>query len=437
MISSQPYKGSRDFYPAEMRIREWFFNLIFQTVESFGFEKIDAPILEPLDIYVLKTSEEIVNQQIYSFEDRGGRQVAIRPEMTPTVSRMVAQKIRELPKPIRWYSLPNLWRYERPGKGRLREHWQLNADIFAAHDELVADIEIIQLAVALMKNLGAQKGDFLLKLNHRGILNYFFKEKLKLPSSLFSNVARILDKKEKLSSEEFIKMLTNLGIQNQEVSHICDFMESDADALSDFFGKTSDQDMMYLKQLISLLHDMNLSDYVKYDPSVVRGFDYYTGIVFEVFDTSPENSRSIFGGGRYNNLVSHFAKAECNAVGFGMGDVTCENFLKTHNLIKEPKRKAQIYVASFPGVDGIKNSFQLAYRLRQEGLYVEVALGGERIKKQLQEAGKKNITFFILQGEDEIKKNVVSLKDLQRGQQIELSIEEAIKKIKKQLVIKN
>ncbi len=437
MISSQPYKGSRDFYPEEMRIREWFFHLISQTVESFGFEKIDAPILEPLEIYLLKTSEEIVNQQIYSFEDRGGRKVAIRPEMTPTVSRMVAQKIRELPKPIRWYSLPNLWRYERPGKGRLREHWQLNADIFATYDELAADMEMIQLAIALMKAFGAQKGDFLLKLNHRGILNSFFKEKLGLTVDSYSHVARILDKKDKLSSEEFTKTLLDLGIQSQKIKYIYDFMENDVDSLYEFLGQDSEKETLYLNQLISLFDDMSLSDYVKYDPSVVRGFDYYTGIVFEVFDTSPENTRSIFGGGRYDNLVSHFAKEKCNAVGFGMGDVTFENFLKTHSLIKEQKRKAQIYVASFPGEEGIKNSFQLASHLRKEGFCVEVALGGGRIKKQFQEADKKNITFFILQGEDEIKKNIVTLKDLHRGEQIELPIEGAIEKIKENLVVKN
>ncbi len=432
MISSQPYKGSRDFYPEEMRIRDWFFNLISQTVESFGFEKIDAPILEPLDIYLLKTSEEIINQQIYSFEDRSDRKVAIRPEMTPTVSRMVARKIRELPKPIRWYSLPNLWRYERPGKGRLREHWQLNADIFAASDELLADFEIIQLAISLMKNFGAQKKDFILRFNHRGLLNNFLKEYLKLDVEKYSKVARILDKKQKISSENFEKLLVDIAIDTKKIQNIYDFMLGDIHSVSNYLSQDAEKEIAYMYRLISLLDQVGLSDYIKYDPSIIRGFDYYTGIVFEVFDTHPENKRSIFGGGRYDNLVSYFTKDGCNAVGFGMGDVTFQNFLEVHSLIKKQKHKTQVYVATFSEEEDIKNSLQLAARLRENGFYVEVALGGNKIKKQFQEANQKNIQFVILQGEREIKHNIITIKDLQRGKQDELSFDALISLLKKQ-----
>ena len=183
MVSAKPYKGSRDFYPQDMRIRDWYFGRLSEVCESFGFEKIDAPLIEPVELYLAKTSEEIVNQQIYSFEDRSGRKVAIRPEMTPSVSRMIASKLRELGKPIRWYSIPNLWRYERPGKGRLREHWQLNADIFAAQDPFIADCEILQLALNILITFGAKKGDFILKVNHRGILTHLLEHILKIKAS--------------------------------------------------------------------------------------------------------------------------------------------------------------------------------------------------------------------------------------------------------------
>ena len=426
MISTQPYKGSRDFYPQEMRIRDWFFGVLRETIEGFGFEKIDAPILEPLDIYLLKTSQEIVQQQLYSFDDRGGRKVAIRPEMTPTVSRMVAGRFRELIKPIRWYSLPNLWRYERPGRGRLREHWQLNVDIFGAPDELAADLEIIQAAVCLMRAFGAKKGDFRLNLNHRGLLNGFLGKILRLNPANHPEIARALDKKHKLTPENFEKMLFELKLNPTQIKKIDAFMEGGFDFASRELKGLADSEVKHLRSLLDLTEVLGLSEFVHYDPTVVRGFDYYTGVVFEVFDTHAENTRSIFGGGRYDHLISHFAKTSCNAVGFGMGDVTFENFLRTHELIKEPAKKTQVYVASFPGEEGLKHSFRIASQLREAGLSVEVSLGEGKLKKQFQEADQKKIRFVVLQGEEEMKKNVITMKDLSLGEQKELAMAELI-----------
>ena len=454
MISTQPYKGSRDFYPHEMRIRNWFFKNLTHTTESFGFERIDAPILEPVDIYLLKTSEEIINQQIYSFEDRGGRKIAMRPEMTPTVSRMVAGKFRELSKPIRWYSLPNLWRYERPGKGRLREHWQLNADIFAATDEFAADCEILQLAISLLKNLGAQKGNFMVHLNHRGVLNQFLNNMVLVHEpEKHTEIARIFDKKEKIPTTDFDKMLLETGISQLKISLIHKYLENGLDFLkknhNQLFPSSSRStvskttELNYLFNLIQLMKSLNMGGFIKYDPSVVRGFDYYTGLVFEVFDTHPDNKRSIFGGGRYNNLVSGFTKTKlnCNAVGFGMGDVTLEDFLTVHNLIKKPNRKTQIYVVCFNNSNdknkeittknsGQTNSFQLASLLREQGFSVEVSLGDKKIKKQFEEAHQKNIPFVVLQGEDELKNNLITIKELATGNQKQLSFNELVKYLK-------
>ena len=419
MLSTKPYKGSRDFYPDEMRIRDWYFRKLSMICESFGFEKVDAPLIEPIELYQAKTSQEIVNQQIYRFKDRSGREAAIRPEMTPTISRMVSSKLRELAKPIRWYSLPNLWRYERPGRGRLREHWQLNADIFAAQDEFMADCEILELVAELITSFGAKKGHFILKVNHRGILTHFLNHVLKIKRDKHADIARILDKKEKVSENDFKKMLSDAGVQPFQTSLIIDYMKIDTsqfqkgeDALKDLIIC---QEFSYLKKLLQMMNDLGYSEYIEYGPSVIRGFDYYTGMVFEVFDTHSKNKRSLFGGGRYDNLVSHFGKESCNAVGFGMGDVTFQNFLEAHDLLKEQKRKTQVYAASFNDKSSLKNAFRLSKLLRIGGFNVETSLGTSKLKKQFEEADQKQIPFVILQGEDEARNDLITVKNMKTG----------------------
>ena len=423
------YKGSRDFYPKEMRTRDWFFNQFKNHLEKFGFERIDAPVLELFDLYLLKTSEEIVSRQIYNFEDRGGRKVAIRPEMTPTVARMVGAKLNELPKPIRWYSIPNLWRYERPGKGRLREHWQLNADIFSAPCTFTADVEILQLAIELLKSFGATSEHFILKLNHRGLLNKIFHNILNIPKGKEQEIARVLDKKDKVSVEEFTEMLKKEDLNADQINKINFYLEGGIDFLQNYQNELG-EDVTYLFDLISFLNQLGYTQEIEYDPSIVRGFDYYTGIVFEIFDQHPENNRSLFGGGRYDNLVGAYNKTGCNAVGFGMGDVTFENFLRIHGLYKEFSSKTQIYIATFDDVHLKKEAFVLAQKLRDIGLCVEINLGHQKLKKQFEEVNQKNIPYLILRGEDEIAKNIYIVKDMNKGEQTEVEYLNIIEYVK-------
>ncbi|MCB1145878.1 MAG: histidine--tRNA ligase [Leptospiraceae bacterium] len=416
LLSTKPYKGTRDFFPEEMRFRTAMFETLAKTVESFGYEKIDAPLIEPLDIYLAKTSEEIVNQQIYSFVDRGERKVAIRPEMTPTVSRMVAQKIRELPKPVRWYSIPNLWRYEQPGKGRLREHWQLNCDLFGAANEQLADLEILQLACEIPIAFGANHNDFSVQVNNRRILNSIFEKKLNLSEEKWPDVARILDKRLKIAETEFEQMLASADLSASSIELLQDYLQNG----TDFLQKNDDIDGV--PELLSLLHNLEKSGYqnfVQYAPGIVRGFDYYTGLVFEVFDQNPENRRSLFGGGRYNNLIGNFSKDSLNAVGFGMGDVTFAEFLKLHDLLKTPARQLHAYIAMFEGEE--LNAIQLATRLRKSGLNIETSAGAIKLGKQFQEAETKGYNFVILQGSTEANNNVVQLKNLSTGDQKSVS----------------
>ncbi|MFZ5630158.1 MAG: histidine--tRNA ligase [Spirochaetota bacterium] len=419
-LSTQPYKGTRDFFPEDMRFREAMFSVMHRVVRQYGYDQIDAPIVEPIDVYLAKTSEEIVGQQIYSFTDRGDRKVAIRPEMTPTVARMVAARFHETPKPIRWYSIPNVWRYEQPGKGRLREHWQLNCDLFGAASEKLGDLEILSLAVDLLRGYGANASQFRLYLSHRSILNGVLGGELKLPQDKWPAIARIMDKKAKVKPEAYVAMLEAEGVTALQRAELDFFLIEKLDYLK---KKYHLEGASYVLEIIEELKTLGLDEFVEYDPSVVRGFDYYTGLVFEVFDTHPENRRSLFGGGRYNNLVGAFGKETLNAVGFGMGDVTLEDFLRTHQLLTDQPRKVDVYIALLDDKLG-GHALALARTLRARGLSVEVSLGAGKLGKQFQEAEKKQIARVIILGEDEAASGVYAVKTLATGEQAKLTAEQ-------------
>lgn len=419
-LSTQPYKGTRDFFPADMRFREAMFAVMHRVVRKYGFDEIDAPIVEPIDIYLAKTSEEIVGQQIYAFVDRGERRVAIRPEMTPTVARMVAARFHETPKPIRWYSIPNVWRYEQPGKGRLREHWQLNCDIFGAASERLADLEILNLAVDLLKGYGATHTHFRVYVSHRGILNGVLGDELKLPQEKWPAVARIMDKKAKLKNDAYTAMLDAEGVTPAQQKELDLFLSEKIDYLKQ---KPQIEGASYIIEMLESVADLGLADFIEYDPSVVRGFDYYTGLVFEVFDAHPENRRSLFGGGRYNNLVGAFGKETLNAVGFGMGDVTLEDFLRTHKLLGDQPRNVDLYIALMDDALG-GHALALANKLRARGLSVEVSLGAGKLGKQFQEAEKKGIARVVIVGENEAASGVYAVKTLATGEQVALKAAE-------------
>lgn len=431
-LTTQPYKGSRDFFPEEMRFRSWMFHKMGAAVQSFGFERVDAPLIEPIEIYLAKTSEEIVGQQIYAFTDRGGRNVAIRPEMTPTVARMVAAKIRELPRPIRWYSIPNLWRYERPGKGRLREHWQLNVDIFGARDPFLADVEILQVAVALMREFSAKPDQFNVYLNHREILNAFLENILGLPNEKWAEVTRVMDKKEKVSPEEFAQLLGEQGLSGEKIEILKNYLERGFDFLRDNSEKLGGA-VSYLFELMEALEAVGLKEHVQYNPGVVRGFDYYTGIVFEIFDNHPDNRRSLFGGGRYDNLVGAFSKESLNAVGFGMGDVTFQEFLRLHDLLPQLVSGRDVYVCSFAGSQLRAAALAAGDLLRRAGLRVEVSGGGDKLKKQFEEADAKKVPFAILIGDEELQSKSVVIKDMAAGSQEVVELDKAAEYLKSAL----
>ncbi len=314
-ISTETYKGVRDFYPEDMVIQNYIFSVWRKIAENAGYSEYSASILEPAELYRSKGSEEIVNEQMFTFKDRGDREVALRPEMTPTLARMVAAKRKSLKFPLRWYSIPNVFRYERPQRGRKREHWQLNCDLMGISGT-EADVEIIKLAYDIMKGFGAKDEDFLIKINDRKLFDDVFEKIGGASKSARAEVVRILDRWEK-DDNASAELERNLGSEKKE-----QFLE-----LLEKITSTKELD-----DIKSVLNSKEVNNVV-IDTKLARGFDYYTGMIFEVFDTNPANRRSLFGGGRYDNLLEMFGVEPVPTVGFAMGDVTLRDFLETHHKL--------------------------------------------------------------------------------------------------------
>jgi histidyl-tRNA synthetase len=395
-LSTDPYKGVRDFYPEDMAVQEYIFNTWKKTAESFGYEQYGASVLEPADIYKAKSGEEIVNEQTYTFIDRGEREVTLRPEMTPTVARMVAARKRELGLPLRWYSIPNLFRYEQPQRGRVREHWQLNVDLFGI-DSVEADAEIISLAYQVMKNFGAKDGDFQIRINDRKLLGKEI-EKRVANKDHYSEAIRLLDKRSKISTEEFNKKWATLSSQPLEGNIV--------------------QENDYVNKVMEKLSVIGIKN-TFFDAFMARGFDYYTGMVFEIFDTNPENRRSLFGGGRYDDLTSLFGGDKVPAVGFGMGDVTIRDFLETHKLLPTLKSATEIHICTLDE-RFIPNAKALATKLRAKGTAVSVNLTAKKVGDQIGWADKHRIPKVIVVGEEEAKTGKFKIKTLTTGKEADL-----------------
>jgi histidyl-tRNA synthetase len=430
-LSTNPYKGARDFYPEDKRLQKYMFSVWRAVVESFGYEEYDAPILEPLDIYLAKSGEEIVNEQTYSFEDRGGRKVVIRPEMTPTVSRMVAARRQELVYPLRWYSIPNLWRYERPQRGRLREHWQLNVDIFGVSD-VAAELEIISLVDQMFKAYGADSDMYQIRLNNRKLIEYILGEYLKLDETKAPAVGKLIDRMQKLGRSNFLskvdEVLSDEDRQNSVLEKLMTVLE--VKSLEEL-PNTLKQHPAF-EELSSTLVQLNKIgiNNVIFDPTLMRGFDYYTGIVFEVFDLDPENNRAMMGGGRYDGLVGLFGVQPVPTVGFGWGDVTLTNFLEAHHLLPELKPEADAHVV-LVGI-GFNDEIQkLLIELRRNGLKLNLDLSGRKIGDQFKNAEKKSLGQVIIIGEDELKTAKYKLKDLSSAAEETLSKDQLIKRLRK------
>lgn len=412
-LTTEAYKGVRDFYPEDQFYQNYLFKKTREVVESFGYNEYGASVLEPAELYQAKSGEEIVNEQTYTFTDRGDRQVTLRPEMTPTVARLVAAKKQELSFPLRWYSIPNLFRYEKPQRGRLREHWQLNVDIFGVNN-VEAEIEIISIASGIMKNFGLKDADFEIRLNSRKIMNYILSDLMSLNEKTAQKISKLIDKKTKISKTDFEASITELI--PEESSEFLVLINSKN--FEEFVAKLpKSQEVVEkideIREVMARLEKLGITNVV-FDQTLMRGFDYYTGIVFEVFDKNPENSRSVFGGGRYDDLLSIFGGEKVPAVGFGMGDVVIKNILETYKILPDYKNEAQVYICVMKK-DYYEYAQELAQKIREVGLNTSLDFSGRRIGDQIKTADKQRIPYIICIGENEMKSGEFKVKNLKTG----------------------
>lgn len=428
-LSPQPYKGTRDLYPADKRIQNYIFSTWRRVSTRFGYEEYGAPLLEPLEVYAAKSGQEIVNEQTYSFVDRGNRQVAIRPEMTPTISRMVAAKRQELAYPARLFSIANFMRYERPQRGREREFWQLNTDIFGV-DGPQAEAEIVTMGAAFLKEFGASDDMYVIKVNNRKVINAMMTDYLQLDGVQSQLMIKLFDRKNKITNEEFRDQAIDI------------FGEQMAQAgLTKISTLLSARDMSDLPEEIrsidSLQEVITFFDILKkngvmnaqFDITLMRGLDYYTGTVFEFMDTHPDNNRSLFGGGRYDGLVGLFGAQPISAVGIAPGLSTTEIFLATHKLMPELTSTTDVYLVVL-GESTQDGAAALAQELRAEGVNVELDITGRKLDKQLKTAIKKTIPFIIFVGETELEEKIYSFKDTASTEEQKLSFERIVTTVK-------
>lgn len=419
-LSSQPYKGTRDYYPEDKRVQNYIFNTWRKVSESFGYEEYGAPTLEPLEVYAAKSGDELANQQTYSFTDRGGRTVAIRPEMTPSISRMVAARRQELPYPARLYSIANFMRYERPQRGREREFWQLNADIFGV-DEIAAEAEIITMADQIMKAFGAKAGDYVIKINNRKLINYMMAQYLELSAEDAQLMVKLFDRKDKISETDFDDQAREiLGVNAEEgLPKIKGLMSAKSMAELPVELRNTDA-TNEVQELFTLLERAGVTSAI-FDITLMRGLDYYTGTVFEVFDTDPENSRSLFGGGRYDGLVGLFGAEPISAVGMAPGGTMIENFLTVHKLLPSMDSTTDIYIIPLGGVLG--DASKVAAQLRAKGVNVELDITTRKLDKQIKTADKKQIPYVLFVGEEEVKSELYTLKNIATGDEQKLGLD--------------
>ena len=409
-------------------MRSYIFNTWRKVVKSYGYEQYDAPLLEPLEVYAAKSGQELVNEQTYQFTDRGERRVAIRPEMTPSVSRMIAARRQEIAYPARWFSIAQFMRYERPQRGREREFWQLNCDIFGVEGAM-AEAEIISMGDQLLKAFGAKSDMYAIRINNRQIINFMMAHYLGLDAIQSQLMIKLFDRKNKIAPEVFRDQAIDIFGKDaakaglQKIAHLLA-----AKTMGDLPEEIRASDAVReVQQLFTLLERVGVTNAV-FDITLMRGLDYYTGTVFEFFDMHPENNRALFGGGRYDGLVGLFGAESVSAVGIAPGLTMTELFLESHKLLPKFVSTTDVYMIVLGDV--LKNALAIAADLRKEGINVEIDFTGRKIDKQLKTAIKKKIPYLLFIGDSEVKSGAYTLKRTETGEEYKLSLERVVATVK-------
>ncbi len=415
-MQPQSLPGFRDFYPADLALRDHIFRTWRQVAARYGFEEYDGPPLEPLELYTAKSGEEIVGQ-LYSFTDRGGREVSLRPEMTPTLARMVAARAGELKKPIRWFSIPQLFRYERQQRGRLREHFQLNCDLIGEPGHL-ADVEIVALAVDALRAFGLGPGDFRVRLSDRRLLSAMLRA-LQVSEPQAPVVYQVFDKLRRTPESVSATKLESAGIARAVVEQLLQIARARSWQDLSALGGAADGALPEgegLRRTLEGLAAMGFGDFADLDLGIVRGLAYYTGTVFELFDARGE-LRAICGGGRYDNLLQSLGGVDLPALGFGMGDVVLTELLRDRELAPAAPASVEVFLAAISS-DDLPHVLSLARELREGGLRVEYALAPQAVGKQLKLADARNARLTVVVGPDDRARGEVMVKDMRgKGQE--------------------
>lgn len=408
-LPTSPYRGTRDFLPAEMSVRTQVFHRLYEVIERYGFVRYDGPILEPVEIYEAKSGQEIVDRQLYTLTDRGGRRLALRPEMTPSVARMIAVNANRLQLPVRWYCHVNCHRYERPQRGRVREHWQINVDTFGS-DSPNVETEIFELVHDLMAAVGATREMYVLRASDRVLLDAILTQLVGIPADQVRAVSSLIDRWAKYPREQLAEDADKIGVSAAQFGRLADTLRAGEELLTEVAD-----DVLQRSQLAKILSGPG-RDLVTFDPLIVRGFDYYTSTVFEVFDRDPANNRSLFGGGRYHDLVGLFSDKQIPGFGFGMGDVTLFDFLETHGLLPKPLPDADVVV--IPSQPDLHDAaVTVARALRRDGWRTTVPLEPRKLGKEIGRAAKAGARVVVIIGPSDWETGDVVVRNMATGDQ--------------------
>ena len=414
---TQGVRGTRDFYPEDMRIRNWLFDNFRAAARSHGFEEYDSPVLEHEELYTRKQGEEIT-QQLYNFEDKGGRRVALRPEMTPSLARMVMARAGAMPTPIKWFSIPQCWRYERTQRGRGREHYQWNVDIWGS-DAVQADAELLSVLVSFFQRVGLNADDLAISISSRKVLEEVLGS-LGISGDAFAATCIIVDKMDKLPAEVIEQQLSEQGLDSSAISVIQSTLGlSDLDSLAAALGEGSGA-VAELATLFDLIDSYGIADWVTFDASVVRGLAYYTGPVFEAHDRGGK-LRAICGGGRYDRLLSSLGGNDMPATGFGFGDMVIMELLNEKGLVPDiPSGNQDIVIAI--NEDLRSAAMSVATKLRAGGRSVDLVLEDKRMKWAFRHAERTGAQRLVMVMPDEWAAGNVRIKELESGEESDVAV---------------
>lgn len=409
-------KGTRDFYPEDMAVRRWMFDVIRDVSTRFGYQEFEGPCLEFIDLYAAKSGEELVKEQAFVFSSPGDDLLTLRPELTPTLARMVAQRQYEIPMPLRWWSIGPFWRYENPQRGRTREFYQWNIDLVGT-ETVSADVEIIAIAAIFFKELGLSADQVCIYINNRRLMDKAF-SRLEIDKALRPQVFRVVDKLDKLSKDEWLKYALDSGLTEIQTTGLLQLLE-DRD-----LWRESDE----LVQFFDLIQSYGVEDYMAFNPKVIRGLDYYTGTVFEAYELGGQ-SRAILGGGRYDNLVADVGGIPLPGVGFAMGDVVVELVLRDKGVIPERLGNTpQVLVTIFDETT-LKESINLSNDLRETGFKVVIYPEIDKLGKQFKHADRLDIPVAVILGPDELASGKVAVKNLKTREQVSIPRRDLVSQI--------